>query len=103
MKPLTLGVQKGKQENTQACEGVKTRIRMPSKWPIHPQIYHFKKLLCIHTAYHSFCHQSEGGLEVNMRRMIISQHTTFHARLAVKGPNIYLSFQFQRLPLLSTL
>lgn len=34
--------------------------------------------------------------------MIISQHTTFHARLAVKGPNIYLSFQSQRPLLLYT-
>lgn len=32
--------------------GVKMRIRMPSKWPIHPQIYHRKMLLCIHTPYH---------------------------------------------------
>lgn len=31
-----------------------------------------------------------------MRCMIISQRTTFHARLAVKAPNIYLSFQSQR-------
>lgn len=35
--------------------------------------------------------------------MIISRHTTFHARLAVKRPNIYLSFQFQLLLLLYTL
>lgn len=34
--------------------------------------------------------------------MIISQHTTFHARLAVKGLNIYLSFQARRLLLLNT-
>lgn len=54
-------------------------------------------LLCTHTAYNLFCYQSDCGLEVNMHCTIISQLTTFHARLAVKGLNIYLSLQSRNL------
>lgn len=56
----------------------------------HSSVYtHFSPLIL------SPVRQSNVGLEVNMHCMIISQHSTFHARLAVKGPDIYLSFQSQ--------
>lgn len=64
-----------------ACEGVLGRH---SNGPFSPKSITVKTLLCIHREPFILSRVRQGGLEVNMRCMIISQRTAFHARLAVK-------------------